>query len=338
MSHPAPETPDSSTPAPPAPPRVRLGVSACLLGEEVRYNGGHKRDAFLADVFGRYAEWVPVCPEVEIGLGTPRPAMRLVRIGRGEETGIRLVTPETGADHTDAMRAWAARRAEELAAAELDGYVLKKDSPSCGMERVKLYPEEGGAPAKEARGLFAEALLHRLPHLPVEEEGRLNDPLLRENFIARVFVHARWREEEPRWTRASLMRFHERHKFLLLARNQAGMRRLGRLLGESGRRDSAQELARAYRDGLTEVLRRPPTRRGHTNVLQHMAGFVSDALDRGDREELRDTIDRYRRGLLPLIVPVTLIRHHVRRQENAYLRDQVYLEPHPYELMLLNHV
>jgi uncharacterized protein YbgA (DUF1722 family)/uncharacterized protein YbbK (DUF523 family) len=321
-----------------APPRVRIGVSACLLGQEVRYNGGHKRDAFLTDVLSRYAEWVPVCPEVEIGLGTPRPAMRLVRIGRGDETEVRLVTPETGADHTDAMRAWAEQRAGELAAAELDGYVLKKDSPSCGMERVKLYPEEGGAPAKEARGLFAAALLHRLPHLPVEEEGRLNDPLLRENFIARVFVHARWREEEPRWTRASLMRFHERHKFLLLARNQAGMRRLGRLLGASGRHDTAGELAGAYRGGLTEVMRRPPTRRGHTNVLQHMAGFVSDALDRDDREELRDTIDRYRRGLLPLIVPVTLIRHHVRRQGNAYLRDQVYLEPHPYELMLLNHV
>jgi uncharacterized protein YbgA (DUF1722 family)/uncharacterized protein YbbK (DUF523 family) len=317
---------------------VRIGVSACLLGEEVRYNGGHKRDSFLTDVFGRYADWVTVCPEVEIGLGTPRPAMRLVRIG----TETRLVTPETGADHTDAMRAWAGRRADELAAADLDGYVLKKDSPSCGMERVKLYPgggEAGGAPTKEARGLFAEALLRRLPHLPVEEEGRLNDPPLRENFITRVFVHERWRRTDREgWTRAALMRFHEQHKFLLLARNQAGMRRLGRLLGESGRRDDVRQLARAYREGLTEVMRRPPTRRGHTNVLQHMAGFVSDPLDREDREELRDTIDRYRRGLLPLIVPVTLIRHHVRRQGNAYLRDQVYLEPHPYELMLLNHV
>lgn len=331
-----PAAPKESDTSPP-PPRARIGVSACLLGEEVRYNGGHKRDSFLTDVFGRYADWVPVCPEVEIGLGTPRPSMRLVRIG----TDVRLVTPETGADHTDAMRAWAEQRAEELAAADLDGYVLKKDSPSCGMERVKLYPggaEGGGAPTKEARGLFAEALLQRLPHLPVEEEGRLNDPPLRESFITRVFVHARWRQEEPRWTRAALMRFHEQHKLLLLARNQAGLRRLGRLLGESGRRGDVRQLARAYREGLTEVMRRPPTRRGHTNVLQHMAGFVSAPLDREDREELRDTIDRYRRGLLPLIVPVTLIRHHVRRQGNAYLRDQVYLEPHPYELMLLNHV
>jgi uncharacterized protein YbgA (DUF1722 family)/uncharacterized protein YbbK (DUF523 family) len=321
------------------PPRIRLGISACLLGQEVRYNGGHKRDAFLTDTLGRYVDWVDVCPEVEIGLGTPRPSMRLVRIGQGEPSDVRLVTPESGADHTEAMRTWAARRVEELARLDLDGYVLKKDSPSCGMERVKLYPEEGGAPTKEARGLFAEALLLRLPHLPVEEEGRLNDPPLRENFIARVFVHARWRQAEAEgWTRASLMRFHERHKFLLLARNQAGMRRLGRLLGDSGKGDDPAALARIYREGLTETLRRPPTRRGHTNVLQHMAGFVSEALDPGDRQELRETIEHYRLGLLPLIVPVTLLRHYVRKLDVPYLQGQVYLEPHPHELMLMNHV
>ena len=169
---------------------------------------------------------------------------------------------------------------------ELDGYVLKKDSPSCGMERVKVYPD-AGVPSKDGRGLFAEALIARLPDLPVEEEGRLNDPPLRENFIARVFVHHRWREgEREGWTRAGLMRFHERHKFLLLARNQAGMRRLGRLLGEAGKDVPADELAAAYRAGLTEILRRPATRRGHTNVLHHLAGFVSDALDGADRAEL----------------------------------------------------
>lgn len=336
MSEPAASLSSSSAPEP---PRVRLGISACLLGQEVRYNGGHKRDVFLTDVFGRYVDWVDVCPEVEIGLGTPRPSMRLVRIGRGEEARVRLITSETGADHTDAMRTWAARRIAELATMDLDGYVLKKDSPSCGMERVKLYPADGGMPNKEAQGIFAEELMRRLPHLPVEEEGRLNDPPLRENFITRVFVHARWRElEREGWTRASLMRFHERHKFLLLARNQAGMRRLGRLLGDSVRADDLQELARAYRQGLTEVLRRAPTRRGHTNVLQHMAGFVSDRLDAADREELRETIERYRLGLVPLIVPITLLRHYVRKQEIAYLQGQVYLEPHPHELMLMNHV
>ena len=315
--------------------RLRIGVSACLLGEEVRYNGGHKRDAFLTDVLGQYVEWVPVCPEVEIGLGTPRPAMRLVRIG-GD---TRMVTPETGADHTEPMRVYSERRVRELAGERLAGYILKKDSPSCGMERVKLYPAEGGAPVKEARGLFAETLLRLWPDLPVEEEGRLHDPLLRENFVTRIFVRDRWMQgEEEGWTRAALMRFHERHKFLLMARNQAGMRRLGRLLGESGKQDDARELARAYLAGMTEVLRRPATRRGHTNVLFHLAGFVTDRIDDGDRRELIDSIERYRAGQLPLVVPVTLIRHHVRRLEVEYLRDQVYLEPHPQELMLLNHV
>jgi uncharacterized protein YbgA (DUF1722 family)/uncharacterized protein YbbK (DUF523 family) len=316
-------------------PKPRLGVSACLLGEEVRYNGGHKRDRFLTDVLGPYVSWVPVCPEVEIGLGTPRPAIRLVQIGIGEET--RLVAPDSGADHTVAMRTCAERRVAELAGMALSGYVLKKGSPSCGMERVKVYGGQG-MPAKEGRGLFAEALLRLLPELPVEEEGRLNDPALRENFVSRIFAYDRFqREERAGWTRASLTRFHERHKFLLMARNQAGMRRLGRLLGSASREVRAEDLARDYLRGFTMVLSRPASRRGHTNVLQHLAGFVSDGLDGADREELTRAIETYRRGLLPLIVPITLLRHHTRRQEIAYLADQVYLEPHPYELMLLNH-
>ena len=170
------------------PRRLRIGVSACLLGEEVRYNGGHKRDPFLTDMLGLYVEWVPVCPEVEIGLGTPRPAMRLVRIG-GD---TRMVTPETGADRTDAMRTYSDRRLGELAGERLAGYVLKKDSPSCGMEQVKLYPPEGGDPVLEGRGLFAEALLRLWPDLPVEEEGRLHEPILRDSFVRRVLARDRW--------------------------------------------------------------------------------------------------------------------------------------------------
>jgi len=323
----------------PALPKVRIGISSCLLGEEVRYNGGHKRDAFLTDTFGRYVEWVAVCPEVELGMGTPRPSIRLERIGGGgSDPGIRLVMPSTGGDYTEAMREYAGRRVAALAAMDLDGYVLKRDSPSCGMERVKVY-QGAGMPSKDGRGLFAEALISRLPDLPVEEEGRLNDPLLRESFVTRVFVHHRWHQgEQADWTRASLMGFHERHKYVLMARNQAAMRRLGRLLGESDKRQPAADLAAAYRQGLTEALSRPATRRGHTNVLHHLAGYVSDALDREDRAELAETIERYRLGLVPLVVPLTLIRHHVRRQGVEYLRDQVYLEPHPHELMLLNHV
>jgi uncharacterized protein YbgA (DUF1722 family)/uncharacterized protein YbbK (DUF523 family) len=315
-------------------PRVRLGISACLLGEKVRYNGGHKRDTLLADTFGRYVEWLPVCPEVEVGMGTPRPPIRLERHGGA----IRLVMPSTGDDLTAAMRSWAECRVEALAGLELDGYVLKQDSPSCGMERVKVY-HGPGAPLKEGRGLFAAVLLARLPDLPVEEEGRLNDPLLRESFVNRVFVHYRWREEEKSgWSRAALMRFHQRHKLLLMARNQCGMRRLGRLLGEADREASVSDLAQEYRRDLTAILDRPATRRGHTTVLRHLAGCVSGTLDAADRAELTETVERYRLGLVPLIVPLTLIRHHVRRQRIEPLRDQVYLEPHPHELMLLNHV
>ncbi|HVR98627.1 MAG TPA: DUF523 and DUF1722 domain-containing protein [Thermoanaerobaculia bacterium] len=318
------------------PRKIRIGISSCLLGQEVRYNGGHKRDSFLTDVFGRYVEWVPVCPEVEVGLGVPRPPIHLERIGFGD--GVRLIMPSTGMDLTEAMTSYAERRAGALAGLGLCGYVLKKDSPSCGMERVKVYREDGMA-ARDGRGTFAGVLIRRLPHLPVEEEGRLNDPLLRESFVSRVFVYDRWMEgERSGWTRASLMRFHERHKFLLMARNQTGMRRLGRLLGEAGRGDDPADLARLYLDGLTAVMRRPATRRGHTNVLLHLLGYVSDDIDRGDREELAGTIERYRQGLVPLVVPLALIRHHVRRLGTEYLQDQVYLDPHPHELMLLNHV
>ena len=314
-------------------PRVRLGISACLLGEEVRYNGGHKRDAFLTDTFGRWVEWVPVCPEVELGMGTPRPPIRLERQGGA----VRLVMPSTGEDYTEAMRSWAERRVEALAGLDLDGYVLKKGSPSCGRERVKVY-HGPGAPLKEGRGLFAAVLCARLPDLPVEEEDRLDDPQVRESFVTRVFVHHRWREgEKAGWSRASLMRFHERHQLQLMARNQSGTRRLGRLLGEADPETSAAELARAYRRDLTAILERPAARRGHANVLQHLAGCVADGLDAADRAELAETVERYRLGLAPLIVPLTLMRHHVRRQGIDSLRDQVYLEPHPHELMLLNH-
>ena len=163
--------------------KPRVGISACLLGQEVRYDGGHKRDAFLTDILGRYVEWVPVCPEVELGMGTPRPPIRLER--RGGE--IRLVMPSTGGDYTDAMRAYAERRADALAKLDLDGYILKKDSPSCGMERVEVH-HGSGAPSNDGRGLFAAALIARLPDLPFEEEGGLRDPLLRESFVRRVFA------------------------------------------------------------------------------------------------------------------------------------------------------
>ena len=313
--------------------RIRIGISACLLGDEVRYDGGHKRDAFLADILGPLVEWVKVCPEVEIGMGTPRESIRLT----DEDGRIRLLTVKTGIDHTDAMTAYAARRTTALAGADLCGYVLKKDSPSCGMTRVKVYRGNGPA-ARTGVGLFAAALLARLPQLPVEEEGRLQDPRLRENFIERVFAYRRLRDLfESRWTVGRLVRFHTAHKLALLAHSTLAYSRLGRLVAAAASAD--REIVRTrYSAGFMEALAVPATPRRHVNVLQHMAGYFKDTLDAASRAELLETIDQYRRGLLPLVVPVTLLRHHVRQHDVQYLAGQVYLAPHPKELMLRNHV
>ena len=311
---------------------VRIGVSTCLLGEKVRFDGGHKRDAFLVDVFGRYVEWVPVCPEMEMGLGTPREAIRLIQ----QEDGIRFLMYKSGVDHTEGMRTYAEKRIEALRNANLCGYVLKNNSPSCGMERVRIYNPSGIA-NRTGTGLFAGALMKALPHLPVEEEGRLRDARLRENFISRVFAHQRWQRAAENGVKlAAMTRFHEHHKYLLMAHNQAGTRRLGRLLGTPQQFSNDGALADAYLQEFSNVMRRTPTIRNHTNVLQHMAGYFSGELSSDDRQELTNTIHQYRQELLPLIVPITLIRHYVRKYNVTYLRNQVYLDPHPHELMLLN--
>lgn len=312
---------------------MRVGVSQCLLGEEVRYDGGHKRDPYVIHVLGGHFEYVPVCPEVEAGFGTPREAMRL----QGDPEAPRLVTIKTKADLTHDMAAWCERRVEELAAMDLDGYVLKSKSPSCGMERVKVYHEPGQSP-RMGRGMFAEALMQRLPLLPVEEEGRLNDPHLRESFIVRVFCHHRWRAvtRQP-FAMSRLVEFHTRHKLLLMSRSEQHMRELGRLVANAKRR-KPEPLLEDYATTFFEGMKRRATARKHTNVLQHVAGYLKDRIDDWDRRELHDVIDRYRRGELPLIVPMTLLRHYVDKLGVEYVEDQHYLRPHPAELMLLNHV
>lgn len=316
---------------------LRIGVSSCLLGQHVRYDGGHKKDAFLTGLLARHVEFVPVCPEVELGLGTPRETIRLERGGaaRGE---VRLVAPKSGADHTDAMRRYAEARVEELARLDLCGYVLKKDSPSCGMERVRVHPRGGGPPARDGRGAFAAVLLARLPLLPVEEEGRLNDLALRESFVERVFAYRRLRDLlEARWTLGDLVAFHAAEKLLVLAHQPEAYARLGRLVAGAKPLPRAEVAAR-YGELYMGALARPATRGRHANVLQHMAGYLKQLAAPDERRELAETISEYRRGLVPLVVPVTLVRHHVRRHGIAYLAGQRYLEPHPRELMLRNHV
>lgn len=312
---------------------IKIGISSCLLGQEVRFDGGHKRDQFLTTTLGPQVEFVPVCPEVEMGLGTPRETLRLVK----GETRLRMVTTRTGIDHTDAMQTWASGRLDELASADLCGYVLKKDSPSCGMERVKTYGGAGGA-VRDGRGIYASALMERYPLLPVEEEGRLSDARLRENFIERVFAYRRVKDLfSGRWTSGALVSFHTAHKMSLLAHSTARYNELGQLVARAGSL-SRPELRIEYQRVFMDTLKILATRQRHTNVLHHMAGHLKKVVDAPSRAELAACIDEYRNGLVPLIVPITLIRHYVRVHSIAYLAGQVYLEPHPRELMLRNHV
>ena len=312
---------------------VRLGVSACLLGERVRYDGGHKRDAFLTETLGPFVEWVPVCPEVEIGLGTPRDTIRLV----GDDETPRLVVERTNEDLSARMRRFAAVKARELETLGLDGYVFKRASPSCGLFRVRVYGE-AGEPGRVGRGLYAAAVVHRMPTLPVEEEGRLTDARIRESFVERIFAAARWRafmasRPRPR----DLVAFHAGMKYAVLAHSPSLYGSLGRLVARAGTSTSAP-LSREYGTALAAALAVPASRARHVNVLQHMAGFFKRELDSDDRAELTETFEAYRTGLVPLVVPITLIKHHVRRLGIAYLAEQVYLNPHPRELMLRNHV
>jgi uncharacterized protein YbgA (DUF1722 family)/uncharacterized protein YbbK (DUF523 family) len=312
--------------------KLRLGVSACLMGEPVRYDGGHKRDTFLTETLAPFVEWVPVCPELEIGLGVPRDTLRLV----GRPRAPQLVVERTGEDLTPAMQRFARRRLDDLATLELDGYVLKRASPSCGLFRVRVYGE-GGVPGAVGRGIFATALVERFPALPVEEEGRLSDPVLRENFIERVFAMARWRAFLARRPRArDLVAFHAAHKLAVLAHSPVHYARLGRLVAAARvvSRSTLDEYARVLMEAL--AIRATPAR--HVNVLEHVAGFFKRRLEVDERAELAEIIAEYRQGLVPLVVPLTLIRHHVRRLAITYLREQVYLSPHPKELMLRNHV
>lgn len=311
---------------------VRIGISACLLGQKVRWDGGHKHDPFLTHTLGQLVTFVPVCPEVEAGFGTPRETLRLVDAAGG----TRMVETKSALDHTDTMRRYAERRARDLAAENLCGYVLKKDSPSCGVFRVKRYDVHGNS-KKDGRGLFAEALIAALPLLPVEEEGRLHDPVLRENFFERVFAYRRLRRLfESSWRAGDLVAFHTREKLLLMAHSPSAYAALGRLVAGAKGRPRA-ELAAEYQERFLGALAVHATKGRHVNVLQHMAGYFSELLSADERGELEALFAEYRAGRVPLVVPVTLVRHHVRRHAVGYLQGQTYLDPHPKELMLRNH-
>lgn len=313
--------------------KIRLGVSACLLGEKVRYDGGHKLDRYLTETLGACVEWVAVCPEVECGLPIPRESLRLV----GDPASPRLVTTRTREDMTERMIQWARKRVRELEKERLCGFVFKANSPSSGMERVRVY-DSNGVPRKVGTGVFARVFMEHFPTLPVEEEGRLHDPALKENFIERIFVYKRWQETLSAGRGLGrLVEFHTRHKLLLLSHSPEKHRELGKLVA-AARPLPARELFERYERLLMEALRVKATVRKHVNVLHHMMGYFKKNLSPDEKQELLEIIEEYRKGFVPLVVPITLFNHYVRKYDQPYLKEQHYLKPHPAELKLRNHV
>lgn len=314
-----------------------MGISSCLLGEEVRYDGGHKRDAYINGTLAHYFDFVPVCPEVAIGLGTPRQPIRLVR-EKGESArearvlGVRDPDLDVTAELAEHGRAQAA----ELTG--IHGYIFKRASPSCGMERVKVFTPDGHPAGKDGVGAYAAAFMEQRPDLPVEEEGRLGDPGLRDAFFERVFIHYRWQYlKEAGLTAGGLVAFHSRHKLLVMAHSQSAYRELGRMVANAGN-EAIHDLGQRYLHRLMAAIAQPAPRSGHANVLYHLMGYLKEALDSGDKAELGDVIERYRTGQIPLVVPITLLNHHFRRHPDPYVTEQVYMKPHPDELGLRNQI
>lgn len=312
---------------------IKIGISTCLLGESVRYNGGHQHDRFLTGTLGQFVQYVPVCPEVECGLPIPRESMRLV----GDPEAPRLLTLKTRLDHTGRMKTWAEKRLQKLEKENLCGFIFKKNSPSSGLYRVKVYNEKG-MPCRSGVGLWAHAFTDHFPLIPVEEDGRLNDPKLRENFIEQIFGLKRWRDalEKPRRVGA-IVEFHTRNKLLVLSHSPKIYRLMGKLVA-NGKHLPIGELYRQYETLFIKSLRLKTTIKKTVNVVQHMMGFFKKQLTKDEKQELLEIIESYRRELIPLIVPITLFNHYVRKYQQPYLANQTYLHPHPSELKLRNHV
>lgn len=313
--------------------KIKLGISACLLGERVRYDGGHRLDRFLRDTLGQYVEYIPVCPEVECGLSVPRESMHL----EGDPTSPRLVTSRTHQDLTERMVKWAKKRVGELEREDLCGFIFKSGSPSSGMEKVKIYNQKG-IPAKKGIGIFAKIFMEHFPLLPVEDERRLHNPKLRENFIERVFTLNRWREMlKTKPGLGNLVNFHTQHKFLILSHSPKHEQLMGRLVAKA-KGIPLKKAFEKYQELLMEALKLKTTPKKHTNVLLHLMGYFKGQLSADEKQELLEIIDHYRQEHIPLIVPITLIQHYTRKYDQPYLKEQVYLHPHPLELQLRNHV
>lgn len=314
--------------------KIPVGISSCLLGENVRFDGGHKQHSYVQKTLGEYFEFRAFCPEVAIGMGIPRKPIRLVRMGGSEETRC-VSTVDASKDYTDALSNIADQQAHRHR--ELCGYILKRASPSCGMERVKVYSDKG-MPFNDGVGIYAAGLMKNYPELPVEEEGRLGDSRLRENFIQRVYVMWRWKQLlEDGVTVGKLVDFHARHKLIIMSHDQQDYRQLGKLVAGI-RKDTLQQMLPVYLHELMSALKKIATIGNHVNVLQHIQGYLKQSLDKDDKQELVQCIEDYRRGVVPLIVPITLLNHHFRRNPDDYIDRSWYMKPYPSELSLTNQI
>lgn len=311
--------------------KIKLGISTCLLGHKVRYDGGHKLDRFLVQTLGQFVEFVPVCPEVECGFPVPREAFRLV----GSPDAPRLMTQKTKEDVTPRMQEWARKRLDDLVSDNLSGYIFKSKSPSSGMERVKVYHEKGFV--KKGVGIFARAFMDRFPLMPVEEDGRLHDIVLRENFIVRIFAFSRLRDMIRNYSSGGdLVAFHSRHKLLLMAHNPKIQREMGSLVAKV-KHLPPEELLPKYEAHFMTALKYIATVKKNTNVLHHIVGYFKKELSADEKQELLDLIDHYYQANVPLVAPLTLLKHYIHKYNKEYLKDQYYLDPHPLELKLRNH-
>ncbi|MDC7228505.1 MAG: DUF523 and DUF1722 domain-containing protein [Spirochaetales bacterium] len=313
--------------------KIKIGISSCLLGNEVRFDGQHKHDRFITGTLGKWCEFVPVCPEVECGLSIPRESMRLV----GTKDSFRLITNKTREDITPRMLSWAEKRLDELETEDLVAFIFKTKSPSSGLRAVKIYKEDGNVAYRNGRGLFTGLFTERFPHIPVEDEGRLHDPGIRENFIEKIFILERWKESVRGGAESALVDFHARHKYTLMAHSPQKLKELGKITASVGNSDYTAARDK-YLDILLGALDNKKTVSKNTNVLQHIMGYFKKNLDSDEKAELAEIIGRYKSGYVPLIVPVTLLNHFVRKYDQPYLKNQYYLNPHPFEIGLLNHV
>jgi uncharacterized protein YbgA (DUF1722 family)/uncharacterized protein YbbK (DUF523 family) len=312
--------------------KIKLGISACLLGQNVRYDGGHSRDPFINETLAEYIDFIPVCPEIEYGFPVPRETLKLV----GDPKSPRLMTTYTKKDHTEAMRQWAARKLIELEKLDLWGFIFKTKSPSSGMERVRVYNEKG-APVERGVGIFAAAFMERFPLLPVEDEGRLHNSALRENFIESIFTLKRWRDVLKRNPKSEdSIEFHTRHKLLFMARSPNNLRSMRKFVADIKNYEVAVFSAQ-YQEWLLKVLKIKPTVSRHVNTLMHAFGYFKKLITPDEKREILETIELFKVDAVPLIVPITLLNHYIRQYDQAYLKDQYYLNPHPVELRLRNH-